>query len=141
MIFELFEVVYNILVWALVSVYTIEATDDLNLIFDKVSKAVVFSNIADHNGIACALNLSCKKPKKKVIVKYNINQMTRESWLNMKSRFDNFQNTNTFSVDEHCSALTNHIISGIDKYVPKIDSSVQQIDGEIVVEEVKKSSF
>ena len=96
--------------------------------FDKVSKAVVFSNIADHNGIACALNLSCKKPKKKVIVKYNINQMTRESWLNMKSHFDNFQNTNTFSVDEHCSALTNHIISGIDKYVPKTSFREKSID-------------
>lgn len=30
---------------------------------------------------------------------------------------------------------------GFDKYVPKIDSSVQQIDGEIVVEEVKKVVF
>ena len=96
--------------------------------FDMISKAVLFPQIADHAGIACSVEILCKRRSPKVIVKHQFNDMTSRDWSLFKSHLSEFRSDDSWSADFHCEALTNHIISGIDKFVPKISFKQKYAD-------------
>ena len=54
--------------------------------------------------------------------------MTRESWINLKTHLNLFSNPESLSSDEHCETLSNHLILGIEKYVPKITYTQKDVD-------------
>ena len=87
---------------------------------DKVSAACVHTNIADHCGISASFQLKSRRPIKKDIVKYEFNQIPRENWTNLKKYLDEFCDPENLSSDQHCVALSEHLISGIEKFVPKV---------------------
>ena len=95
---------------------------------DKASGACVWSNVADHNGISVSFDLDSKRPKQKTFEKYEFNQMTRENWISLKSHLDTFGNPDSLSVDAHCEALSKHLISGIEQFVPKVTYKQRNID-------------
>ena len=95
---------------------------------DKVNSACVFSNVADHNGISASFQLKSIRPSRKTFVKHDFKQMTRESWINLKTHLNLFNNPETLSSDEHCEVLSNHLILGIEKYVPKITYTQKEVD-------------
>ena len=96
--------------------------------FDMISKAVLFPQIADHMGIACEANISCTRPRPRVIVKNQFSDMTSENWSNLKSYLLEFKSSESWTSDYHCEALTNHIISGIEKFVPKTTFKQKHVD-------------
>ena len=111
------------------------ANDSVSLIdlifvnrFDLISKAVLFPQIADHAGIACSVEILCKRRSPKVIVKHQFNDMTSADWSLFKSHLAEFRSDDSWTADFHCEALTNHIISGIDKFVPKISFKQKYAD-------------
>ena len=103
--------------------YSKDSVSLLDLIFvnrfDMISKTVLFPQIADHLGVACSVEILCKRPRPKLIEKHLFNDMTSGNWSDFKSFLLEFESSENWSADIHCEALTNHIISGIEKFVPK----------------------
>ena len=96
--------------------------------FDMISKAVLFPQIADHAGVACSVEILCKRPRPRVIVKHQFNDITSANWSQFKTYLSEFKSDESWTTDFHCEALTNHIISGIDKFVPKISFKQKYAD-------------
>ena len=84
-----------------------------------ISKAVLFPQIADHAGVVCSVDIICKRAREKIIVKHQFNDMTNDIWSQFKSYLLQFKSSDEWTTDYHCEALTNHIICGIEKYVPR----------------------
>ena len=103
--------------------YSKESVSLLDLIFvnryDLISRTVLFPQIADHAGIGCSIEIICKRPRPKIIEKHLFSEMTSGNWSDFKSYLLEFQSSDSWTADFHCEALTNHIISGIEKFVPK----------------------
>ena len=112
--------------------YAKESVSLIDLIFvnrfDMISKAVLFPQIADHAGVACSVEILCKRPRPRVIVKHQFNDITSANWSQFKTYLSEFKSDESWTTDFHCEALTNHIISGIDKFVPKISFKQKYAD-------------
>ena len=96
--------------------------------FDLVDKAVVYSGVSDHCGTAVSLDILCKRPVRKVQHRYQYDKMTNQNWSDFKSYLSDFKCIDTWSSDEHAEYLSNYLIDGITKFVPKTTFTPKLLD-------------
>ena len=95
---------------------------------DLVTKASVCSQISDHCLLALELELICRKPKNKIIEKYNFSGLTSQNYLDLKTHLQSFKFSDAWSVDQHCAELTNHLTEGLSKFVPRVKYKQKDLD-------------
>ena len=95
---------------------------------DLVTKASVCSQISDHCLLALELDLICRKPKNKIIEKYNFSGLTSQNYLDLKTHLQSFKFSDAWSVDQHCAELTNHLTEGLSKFVPRVKYKQKDLD-------------
>ena len=96
--------------------------------YDLVDKAVVFSGVSDHSGTACSFEVSCKRPQQKVQHRFQYDKMNNQNWSDLKLYLSDFKCMDSWSTDEHAEKLSNHLIDGISKFVPKTTFTPKLID-------------
>ena len=96
--------------------------------FDLMDKAVVYSAVADHCGTAISFDILCKRPKLRVQERFQYEKMTSQNWNDFKSYLSDFICSESWTTDEHAESLSNYLINGISKFVPKATFTQKLMD-------------
>ena len=104
--------------------YSKHSVSLIDLIFvnrpDFIDKACVYSQVADHCGVAISLLISSKRAKPRIREKLCFNEMTIQQWAEFKNYLLEFRIDENATSDFHCESLTRYLQEGISKFVPKI---------------------
>ena len=95
---------------------------------DLVSKGCTYSQVSDHLGLGAQLDLYCPKIKPRIIEKYVFEDMTETQTLGLKNHIQTFMPNDEWTADEHAIALTNHLIFGLQNFVPKVRYRQRNVD-------------
>ena len=93
-----------------------------------MDKAVVYSAVADHCGTAISFDILCKRPKLRVQERFQYEKMTSQNWNDFKSYLSDFICSESWTTDEHAESLSNYLINGISKFVPKATFTQKLMD-------------
>ena len=95
---------------------------------DLVTKTSVISQISDHCLLGLELDLICRKAKNKIIEKFQFSDMSSQNCSDLKAHLLSFKPSEAWSSDQHCLELTQHLIDGLTKFVPKVKFKQKDID-------------
>ena len=95
---------------------------------DIVSSICVWPGLSDHNGVCIQLNISCKKPKKKTLQKYQFNDVPSQNINSLKTHIQTFNQQTQWTSDQHAEELTRHLITGLERFIPKVSFPEREHD-------------